>query len=836
MSNKSSVSSQVISLPKGGGALHGIGETFSPDLHTGTGNFTVPIALPPGRNGFQPQLNLVYSTGNGNGPFGLGWGLSIPGVSRKTSRGIPRYTDDRDTFLLSGAEDLVPIAETTGTTRYRPRTEGLFARIEHRRDALTDHWEVRSKDGLVSVYGTPLSIQNDPAVVANPENRSDIFNWKLTETKDPFGNAIRYDYERDFGGTADHPWDQLYLKRIRYVDYADPQTGGEKFLVSVTFNYEERPDPFSEYRPGFEIRTTKRCTSIEIRTHADRERLVRVYRLIYLDQRDLPIERLPLNAASLLSQVIVEGHDGERRESLPPLEFGYTAFQPTRRRYQPLSGSGGSRPERSLGHPEYELADLFGNGLPTVLEFNEQVRYWRNKGDGQFDRMRTMETAPAGVRLSEPGVQLLDANGDGRSDLMVIEGLRNGYYPLTFDGQWSERGFVRYRSVPTVNLDAPDVRLLDLDGDGVTDALRTGPQFELYYNDPEDGWSDLELRTRIESDSFPNVSFEDPRIKLGDVTGDGLQDILLIHDGRVEYWPYRGYGRWGRRVIMRNSPRFEDAEFFPGVGFDPKRLLVGDVDGDGVADLVYISSGHITVWINQDGNAWSDPIVIHGTPPVTDATAVRLADMLGTGTDGILWTYDFGAFPDSTYKFLDLTGGIKPYVLDQMDNHMGAVTKVSYAASTRFYLEDDGRPETRWRTPLPFPVQVVARVEVIDQISHGKLTTEYRYHHGYWDGMEREFRGFGMVEQLDTETFADYHAEGEHGPETRFEPVLDKHFSPPVLTKTWFHQGPVDEETGHWQELDWTAEYWIGDPQALGHTDAVNAFLQTLAEPRHRRD
>ena len=320
------------------------------------------------------------------------------------------------------------------------------------------------------------------------------------------------------------------------------------------------------------------------------------------------------------------------------------------------------------------------------------------------------------------------------------------------------------------------------------------------------------------------------------MTGDGLQDILLIHNGRVEYWPYRGYGRWGRRVTMRNSPRFEDAAFFPGIGFDPKRLLVGDVDGDGVADLVYVSSGHITVWINQDGNAWSDPIVIHGTPPVTDATAVRLADMLGTGTEGILWTYDFGAFPDSTYKFLDLTGGIKPYVLDQMDNHMGAVTKVSYAASTRFYVEDDARPETRWRTPLPFPVQVVARVEVIDQISHGKLTTEYRYHHGYWDGTEREFRGFGMVEQLDTETFADYHAPGAHGPETRFEPVLDKHFSPPLLTKTWFHQGPVDDETGDWQELDWSPDYWPGDPQALAHTEATNAFLRTLTDPRHRRD
>ena len=71
---------------------------------------------------------------------------------------------------------------------------------------------------------------------------------------------------------------------------------------------------------------------------------------------------------------------------------------------------------------------------------------------------------------------------------MVIDGLRGGYYPLTFDGEWNERGFIRYRNVPTIDLDAPDVRLIDLDGDGVTDALRTGPKFELYYNDPNDGW------------------------------------------------------------------------------------------------------------------------------------------------------------------------------------------------------------------------------------------------------------------------------------------------------------------------------------------------------------
>lgn len=84
-------SDSIISLPKGGGAQKGIGETFSPDLFTG--NFSVPIALPAGRNGMQPEINVVYSSGNGNSPFGLGWSLSIPGVSRKTSKGIPRYRD-----------------------------------------------------------------------------------------------------------------------------------------------------------------------------------------------------------------------------------------------------------------------------------------------------------------------------------------------------------------------------------------------------------------------------------------------------------------------------------------------------------------------------------------------------------------------------------------------------------------------------------------------------------------------------------------------------------------------------------------------------------------------
>ncbi|RCJ42356.1 hypothetical protein A6770_35100 [Nostoc minutum NIES-26] len=992
MSDKSGVSSQVISLPKGGGALQGIGEKFSPDLHTGTGNFTIPIALPRGRNGFQPQLNLVYSTGNGNGAFGLGWNLSIPGISRQTSKGIPRYDDQNDIFVLSGAEDLVPVSNPAPEiTRYRPRTEGLFALIDHHQKPENDYWEVKSKDGLVSFYGKG-SETTDVATIANPNNPSQIFVWKLTETTDPFGNRIVYKYFRDTDNSNGHRGVQLYLQQIQYIDYGD--RANPQFLVSVTFDYEDkdRPDTFSEYRAGFEIRTRKRCHQIVVRMSSaqESEQTVRTYQLVYLDQRQYlnNLDKLlPLNRASLLSQIWVKGQDnaienllknskfeiieqsgsttfsglgfadstpaanwrlwlnesgtltaqvlsstfplggntmihvatngldnglvqiflpqntGPVRtvaaawvfvkkgrvgigtgnngntqldvisstkkqweyleatngvspanqfiiysaseggaefyvasasvseaiitEWLPPLEFGYTRFEPQGRNFFPLTGA--DLPPGSLARPEYELADLFGNGLPDILEMNGTVRYWRNLGNGKFDRPRAMKDAPAGLQLADPGVQMIDADGDGRIDLLVTKPGLSGYFPLRFGGLWDRKSFQRYEVAPSFNLEDPEVKLVDLTGDGVTDAIRSGSRLECFFNDPKAGWKETKwVECKQALAKFPNVNFSDPRVKWGDMTGDGLQDILLVHDGNIEYWPNLGYGNWGDRISMKNSPRYR-------YGYDPRRILVGDVDGDGLADIVYVDDKKVILWINQSGNGWSEPIEIKGTPPVSDMDAVRLVDLLGTGISGVLWSADAGGLSRQSMFFLDFTGGVKPYLLNEMDNHMGSLTRIGYAPSVKFYLEDEKRPETRWKTALPFPVQVVAKVEVIDHFSKGKLTTEYCYHHGYWDGGEREFRGFARVEQRDTEVFENFNTNGLHE-ERPFEQVEAKRFSPPLETRTWFHQGPIGDEFGEWEELDLRDEYWSGDPQVLSRPQLVTNFLNGIKDRRVKRD
>lgn len=148
--DKMLVSPPSISLPKGGGAIRGVGEKFSVNPVTGTGSLNVPIAVSPGRSGFGPQLNLAYDSGSGNGPFG--WSLLLPAITRKTDKGLPQYLDagESDVYILSGAEDLMPVliqnAQGEWTReklplrsligvpyrvdRYHPRIEGLFARIE----------------------------------------------------------------------------------------------------------------------------------------------------------------------------------------------------------------------------------------------------------------------------------------------------------------------------------------------------------------------------------------------------------------------------------------------------------------------------------------------------------------------------------------------------------------------------------------------------------------------------------------------------------------------------------------------------------------------------------
>lgn len=299
-------------IPKGGGAVRGIGEKFAANPVAGTGSMSVPIATSPGRSGFGPQLTLSYDSGAGNSPFGFGWSLSLPSITRKTDKGLPRYADgeESDVFLLSGAEDLVPVlvdhngqwvrqasdspANEPGykIQTYRPRIEGLFARIERWTDEKTgiSHWRSISKDNTTTLYG-----KRDDARIADPADPARIFSWLICESHDDKGNAILYGYKPEDDANVDpvapceqnrliaKQYPQRYLKYIRYGNRTPRETNEDltlrdDWLFEVVLDYGEhdeakpttkqsqpwpvRLDPFYQFRATFDVRTWRLCRRV----------------------------------------------------------------------------------------------------------------------------------------------------------------------------------------------------------------------------------------------------------------------------------------------------------------------------------------------------------------------------------------------------------------------------------------------------------------------------------------------------------------------------------------------------------------------------------------------
>ena len=936
---RSTTSMPAISIPKGGGAIHGIGEKFAANPVTGTGSLSVPIFASPGRSGFGPQLSLSYDSGSGNGPFGFGWSLSLPSVARKTDKGLPRYQDgdESDVFVLSGAEDLVPVfkRESKGdwirdkrgdlvfdeeqrhgysVRRYRPRIEGLFARIE-RWTRINDgdvHWRSISKDNILTVYG-----RDKASRIFDPADRRRVFSWLICESYDDKGNAILYEYKtEDDKGIDLTPANECnrmrnanrYLKRILYgnrqpllLDITKPsfrmphteQTdfASADWMFEVVFDYGEdhyrtvaldatrpisqqhqlvqasasadgiwpgRPDPFSSYRSGFEVRTYRRCQRVlmfhrfpELASekadgHNEPPALPYLVRSTEFDYSDLDYSQ-PLEVkkelahtgstrfASFIRTVTQSGYvrdesqpvqrqDGAKyltyiKKSLPPLEFEYSRAA-IQEEVKDIDSKSLENLPQGLDGAIYQWVDLDGEGVSGILsEQGEAWFYKPNMGSGKFGPTLRVETKPSLAAISSGRQQLLDLAGDGQLDLVIMEGPVQGFYERTEDQGW--KNFAAFSSLANVSARDPNLKFIDLTGDGHADILITEDgAFVWYPSLAEEGFGPAErVRQALDEEKGPRLVFEDgtQSIYLADMSGDGLNDLVRIRNGGVSYWPNLGYGRFGAKVSMDNSPWFDSVD-----QFNQRHIRLADIDGSGTNDIIYLGRDGVRLYFNQSGNRWSGPRQLRQFPPVDSLSSVMTADLLGNGTACLVWSSPLADAVRRPMHYIDLMGGQKPHLLIKSANNLGAETIVSYAPSTKFYLDDKSKGKP-WITRIPFPVHVVERVETYDRISRNRFVTRYAYHHGYFDGIEREFRGFGMVEQWDTEEFAALSASDAF-------PVGDnidaaKHV-PPVHTKTWFHTGAYFEGTAiskHFEE-----EYYSESDPSMGETGLSKEQLESM--------
>jgi YD repeat-containing protein len=749
--DKSGVSPNSISLPKGPGSIEGLGESFQPTLNTGTAKHRIDLQLPRGTAGHQPALALVYDGGGANGPLGYGWSLSQPLVQRRTDKGIPTYgeslgVDRSDVFINEQREELVPGSDGF----FRCANESTFVRYR----PVADHWEATAPNGTRLEFGV-----SSAGRIAD-ETTGKVFAWLLERETDTRGNVIEYQY-RAFGGEA-HA-NQKYLAAIRYGPGAPPWT----HYHFVTLEYEDRPDGFEDGRAGFLVRTGKRLKTVvvgsqgaELNGHlmgdfdgdGHPDYLNRRYHLEYL--------RYAGEAShwSLLSRVTLVGADGVT--SLPPARFDYAVSNPAAE----LSAQGHiwggiDEPFAVMDNDLVDLLDLNGDGLPDVLktEAGGGVHTgWINRGPvRQGEQWAVAWSAPKAVDpglgtawnfdLASDRTHLADMDGDGLSDLVHRSGDDSVFYFANLGSlAWSERRQVAVEEVaPPAPFGHVNVRTADLDFDKRMDILQSvdvggGVGYRVWFNLGSQAFSPSVL---VEPEGGFDLAL--PGVQIADCNGDRVPDVARIQSGAVQVAAGLGYGRF---AVARSM-------VLPDITLDDLQIAqakLTDINGDGLADLVLErgAPGECWYWLNLGNYTWTERKRIVDLPAVSAAAAVRWADLNGNGTTDLVYA-DAQSTPRIQLVELGelLNGGLAPNLLRRIDNGIGRVTEIEYAPSTRFALEDMAAGEP-WPDALPFPVTVVAGVRVSDSLGH-EYETRFRYHDGYYDPVEKQFRGFGRVEQIE---------------------------------------------------------------------------------------
>ncbi|MCS3409313.1 SpvB/TcaC N-terminal domain-containing protein [Serratia sp. AKBS12] len=830
------------SLPKGGGALTGLSGTPGGAVSDGSATFSLPLPIFPGR-GYAPELDLSYSSLSGNGEFGMGWSSSTMSVRRNIKKRVPTYSE-QDEYLSPEGEILVVLPGAPITKRhsllgvdlgeeyhvvtYRNRVECSFSRLEFWQPVkpeTLDFWVMYSADGQVHLMGNTAE-----ARLTDPQDSKRTAQWLLTASVSLTGEQMYYQYraEDDIGCINSeqqaHPdaTAQRYLLAVHYgnliagrtlpgLDGTDPLKSG--WLFSLVFDYGERSveksalpqwqsdgqwlcrqDCFSRYEYGFEVRTRRLCRQVlmfqRIKTlegTAEGEDTPQLITRLLLTYNETPSISLLASAC----QMAWEKKGNEPPLSLPPLDIAWQSFDPPK----PHSAVWELRDDlHNLSHQHpYQFIDLKGEGISGIL-YNDGKGWWYRapiRNEKKADQNAVTWDCPEKLPMT-PSLQvdatLADLDGKGKLQWVVTAQGIAGSYSQTERGEWLR--FTPLSALP-VEYTHPRAHLADLMGGGFSDLVMIGPRSVRLYARQNETWTKGGTVIQSEGISLP-IPGADPAalVAFSDPLGSGQQHLVQIRAEGVTCWPNLGGGRFGHPLTL---PGFSQ----PSANFNPQRVFLADIDGSGTADLIYAHSDSFSVYLNQSGNRFAVPFSLPLPQGVRfdNTCELQIADVQGLGVASLLLNCPH---PTPRHWVCSLSSE-KPWLLNGMNNNMGADHRLYYRSSAQFWLDEKTEAKTANKAPppcyLPMALHTLWRTETTDEITGNRLSSEIRYKTGVWDGREREFRGFGYVEVRDTDITA------SRG--TAIESSL------PSKRCSWYATGlPAVDEQLHKQ-------YWRGDTAAF---------------------
>lgn len=409
--------------------------------------------------------------------------------------------------------------------------------------------------------------------------------------------------------------------------------------------------------------------------NAESEAIERAQRGLHTPTPTPPMRETPTPAGPALSEF----------EDLSP------AREPGRIHLQEVSGTG--LPSNGLWRASFVLADMNGDGIPDIVSpparlSDAKLHVWIGDGKGKFSpwTMRFLEDGkPAGAfSIDYGGVAVGDIDGDGHPDI-VSASHSAGLVALFGDGTGTFR-IVR-SGLPARDFSTQAVALVDVDGDGKLDIVAS--------EDTVQGTSDSQDQVRVylyrgsngfqlKSDAIAGAFYSNT-LHAWDFDGDGRRDILTgshfigaltllwknlgnghfepVSFPEIEIYSYHFAtepGTFGARRVpafadsyymITNDPQPTRATGITVYSFDrgawtrhrvwrkkngqsaQYALAMGDLDGDGLDDVVFADSevNRLRIFFQKPDGTFVEAAENEEPHLDSPGQCIRLADLDGDG-------------------------------------------------------------------------------------------------------------------------------------------------------------------------------------------------------------